>query len=147
MRMIRRCLLVLHVFVGVGALAGGLAAILDPMSPMGMPASSLENSPFDSFLIPGILLFGVIGLGNLAAAVLFALKKPWQGYASGVMASVLMIWIVVQCVMLRAVVFLHVLFFLFGAVMGCLALALLAHEKLWPGTWISALLGRKPENR
>lgn len=141
-RAARGFLLGLHLFVGVGALAGGLSAILDPLAPMGMPASSLEHSPFDTFLIPGIVLFCVIGLGNLACAAGIAFRKPWQGYASGASASALVIWIIVQCSMLRAVVFLHALFFILGAIMGCLALALLASERRWPGTWVLRLWNR-----
>lgn len=146
-RATRGFLLGLHLFVGIGALAGGLAAILDPLAPMGMPASSLEHSPFDTFLIPGILLFCVLGLGNLACAAGIAFRKPWRGYASGVSASALVIWIVAQCAMLRAVAFLHALFFLLGAIMGCLALALLAQEGRWPGTWALRLWNRHARGR
>ena len=142
MRIVRNCLLGLHIFVGLGGMAGGLAAILDPSAPLGAPSSMLKGSPFDSFLIPGIILFSVIGVGNLASAFCFVFRKRWQGYVSGVSAGALVIWIVVQCVMLRTVVFLHVLFFLIGAAMGCLALALLASERLWPGTWVLRLVTR-----
>ncbi|PKL24134.1 MAG: hypothetical protein CVV47_10240 [Spirochaetae bacterium HGW-Spirochaetae-3] len=142
MRIIRRFLVALHLLVGVGAMAGGLAAILDPTSPLGMPADALVNAPFDTYLIPGLLLFGLIGLGNITVAALTPLKRRWLGYASGAMGCVLMGWILVQCVMLEAVVALHVIFFCLGAVQGCLALALLAFEGLWPGTWAARALAR-----
>jgi len=57
---------------GPGALAGGAAAIIDPYNPFGVNADALlRHSPFTDFLIPGLLLFGVIGLGNLFAALAF----------------------------------------------------------------------------
>ncbi len=147
MRYVRPLLIALHLLVGVGAVAGGLAAILDPMTPLGMPVDSLENFPFDSFLIPGIILFGLIGIGNLLAAVPALLGRRWFGYTSGFSACALMGWITVQCLMLGAVVALHVIFFCIGAAMGFLALARLGAEGLWPGTWFNrsvAFLRREP---
>jgi len=140
MRIIRRFLAALHLLVGVGALAGGLAAILNPAAPMGLAAESIPGFPFDSFLIPGLILFGVIGIGNLAAAVPVFLKRRWLGYSSGVLGCALMGWIVIQCFMLGSVVALHVIFFSFGAVIACLALAALTVERLWPGTLVAAFL-------
>lgn len=123
-----RILLALHLFVGIGALGGGLAAILDPHEPLGMPAEALKNAPFSDYLIPGIILFTVIGLGNLAGA--FALRNRWKvrGYSSIVLGAVLVIWIVVQCIMLQAVAFLHVLFFVIGAAKAVLAMKVLSKD-------------------
>ncbi|HRW25784.1 MAG TPA: hypothetical protein P5298_15360 [Spirochaetia bacterium] len=135
MRTVRRLLAALHLFIGVGAVAGGLSALLEPTGPMGMSTDALVNAPFETFLVPGILLFGLIGLGNLASAVPALASRRWAGYASGAMGCVLIGWIVVQCLMLADVVALHVIFFCLGAAQGCLALALLALEGLWPGTW------------
>jgi len=145
MRILRRFLVVLHLLVGVGAVGGGLAAILDPAAPMGLRPADLPGFPFESFLVPGIILFAVIGLGNITAAVPALLGKRWLGYSSGVMGCVLMGWIVIQCLMLGAVVALHVIFFALGAVIGCLALAMLTIEGLWPGTLVARVLrlGRK----
>lgn len=146
MRIVRRMLVALHLLVGLGAMAGGLAAILEPTGPMGMSADALVNAPFKTFLVPGLILFGLIGLGNVAGAALVPLKRRWLGYVDGSLGCILMGWILVQCVMLEAVVALHVVFFCLGAVQGCLALALLAFEGLWPGTWalraVAALRGK-----
>ncbi|PKL09407.1 MAG: hypothetical protein CVV51_03925 [Spirochaetae bacterium HGW-Spirochaetae-7] len=146
MRIIRPLLVALHLFVGIGAIVGGIAAIMDPVSPLGMPASALTGTPFDSFIIPGVILFCVIGLGNLAAAVTAFLGKWWMGYPSGTAAIALMIWIVIQCVMLDAVAGLHVIFFTIGAVQGCLALAMTMIEGVWPGTWVTLILARLRRN-
>jgi hypothetical protein len=140
MRIVRSFLVALHLLVGVGAVVGGLAAILDPMKPLGMPFDSLENFPFDSFLIPGIILFGLIGIGNLVALVPILIGRRWFGYTSGFFACSLMGWITVQCLMLGVVAALHVIFFCIGVAMGCLALAQLSVEGLWPGTWLARLV-------
>ena len=48
---------------GIGALYGGYQLITDPTgSKMQIPLSFLENSPFNDYLIPGIVLFIVNGI-------------------------------------------------------------------------------------
>lgn len=48
-------LYILHIFLGVGALAGGGSMVIDPSGDLiHMPTSMLERSPFSDFLIPGI---------------------------------------------------------------------------------------------
>lgn len=69
MNLLYRILFILHLVVGIGAMFGGLAAITNPNNPVGVPTSILKNSPFSNFLIPGIILFTVIGLGNLLSAL------------------------------------------------------------------------------
>jgi hypothetical protein len=110
-KVLHRVLFGLHLLVGIGAMAGGFAAISNPQSPLGAPVDMLKYSPFSDFLIPGILLFGIIGIGNVVSTV-FVQRNPWYlPYVSSVFGGALVIWIVVQCIMLRSVAFLHVLFF------------------------------------
>ncbi|WP_245237733.1 hypothetical protein, partial [Paenibacillus ihuae] len=75
-------LYILQAFLGVGAIAGGVMLLIDPSGEMmGMPTSVLERSPFNNFIIPGMLLFLVFGV--LPLVVLFALvKKPDWGWAA-----------------------------------------------------------------
>ncbi|NQT60782.1 MAG: hypothetical protein HQ557_17560 [Bacteroidetes bacterium] len=132
MKVVTRLLKILHGFVGIGAMAGGLGAILNPQSPMGIPVEVLEASPFSDFLIPGIILFAVIGLGNLMTLLLIFLRPRSQGYCGGVMGSSLVIWIIVQCIMLWSVGFLHILFFFIGLMQGVLALFILYRNRQFP---------------
>ena len=132
MKRVYRLLLVLHAFVGIGGMAGGLAAITDPQTPIGITVDILKYSPFSSFLIPGILLFGVIGLGNVFSAVWMRFKSKYQGYISSVFSWALVIWIIIQCIMLRLIVYLHVIFFIIGSVQAFLSALLLFHEHLFP---------------
>lgn len=134
-----RVLFALHIFVGIGALGGGLAAILNTHEPLGVPAEALKNSPFENYLIPGILLFTLIGLGNLAGAVALLSRLRLRGYSSSILGWALMIWIIVQCIMLQDVVFLHVLFFAIGAVQAAISMQILYEEGLFPATLILAL--------
>lgn len=132
MKMEFRCLLALHVFVGIGGVIGGSAAIINPQEPLGMPVEALVNSPFSNYLIPGIILFTVIGLGNIISALMFRFKSRFQGYISSIFSWALVIWIVVQCIMLNTVVFLHVLYFIIGIIQAVLAAAILFEQGLFP---------------
>jgi hypothetical protein len=136
MKKIYGLIFVLHAFVGIGGMAGGLAAILNPEAPMGAPVDMLKNSPFSNFLIPGIILFAIIGLGNLISAITMLFKSRFQGYISSVFSWALVIWIVVQCIMLREIVFLHVLFFIIGLVEAVLAMIILFEQHLFPSNII-----------
>lgn len=122
----------LHVFVGVGALAGGFATIINPQEPLGMSVMFLKNSPFRSYLIPGIILFTIIGLGNMISAIMMRFKFRYQGYLSSVFSWALVIWIVIQCIMLNVIGFLHVLYFIIGLIEAILSMMILFREHLFP---------------
>jgi hypothetical protein len=75
-----------------------------------MPLSNLDGSPFKDFLIPGIILFVVLGAGPLVAAWVL-IRRPrstalesvnpfrheyWGWTLSGVVGVGLVIWIAVE---------------------------------------------------
>jgi hypothetical protein len=96
-----RVLLSLLVFEGISATPPGLLLILDPKGGlMRMPLTMLRGSPFHDFMIPGLILFAVLGLGAfLVAASLLALRHgAWT--AALVFSFALMTWIAVQVVMI-----------------------------------------------
>jgi hypothetical protein len=58
-------------FLAIGALGGGAALLLGPRGEiLPLPVSALAGLPFADYSVPGAILFIVIGLGPLAAAVL-----------------------------------------------------------------------------
>lgn len=124
-------LFVIHLFVGLGAMAGGLSAILNPIDPLGAPLSLLAGSPFRSYLLVGLFLFTVLGLGNLLAAVVvvrFSVVGPLLSLLLGVL---MMLWIVMQCIIIASIVALHFIFFFIGALQTVLA----SHSLQQSGTW------------
>jgi hypothetical protein len=129
-------LFILHALVGIGAMGGGMMAILNPEGPGGMPTDALNNSPFSDYLIPGIILFAVIGLGNVFCALTIILKSNYQGYISSIFSWALVIWIIVQCIMLRLVVSLHVIFFIIGLIGAFLSAIVLFAQHLFPANMI-----------
>lgn len=136
MKMLNRFLFVLHAIVGIGAMAGGMGAILNPSEPMGMSVEALKNSPFSDFLIPGIILFVVIGLGNVISAITILLKPKFQAYISSVFSGALVIWIIVQCIMLGTIHYLHVIFFIIGLIEAVLSIIKLFKQSLFPANII-----------
>jgi len=75
----RNFLIFLLGLLGFGAIGGGGVLIISPSGELiGMPLSIIQNSPFINFLIPGIILFTVLGI--LPVVLMYALiKKPkWQ---------------------------------------------------------------------
>ena len=121
--------------VGIGALFGGAMAVYDPYGvTFGMPVDVLRNGPFNNFLIPGLFLFAVIGLGQLASYWLVRRKAKYHAYASGASGCILAGWILIQCYILQSIHFLHTTFFAIGVAEGAIALYMLAKLKLFPFT-------------
>jgi hypothetical protein len=104
-------LIFLQTFLGLNGVAGGAAFVLAPDgSLLQMPFSHLRNTPFSSFLIPGLLLLRFLGVYPLAVAYsrwrqpawrwpeplnpFKAIHWSWAGsLAAGVIA---LVWILVQ---------------------------------------------------
>lgn len=132
----------LHVIIGLGGMVGGLAAILNPESPLGAPVELLKNSPFSNFLIPGIILFTVIGVGNIVSAAVIPLKWRFQGYLSSVFSWALVIWIVVQCIMINAIAPPHVITLIVGLIEAALSMIILFKQRLFPANIVIDFLGK-----
>jgi len=126
----RNILFILLGFLGFGAIGGGGALIISPTGELiGMPLSMLEESPFNSFFIPGVVLFSVLGLIPLSL-IIALLKKPesklaeqinlfkdmhWSWSHSIYIAFILIIWLQIQMVFLQAAHWLHT-FYMFYAI-------------------------------
>lgn len=68
---------VLQAFVGVGGVYGGYSLISDPSGVgLGITTEPLSGSPFENYLIPGIFLLAVNGLGQLLGS--FATFMRWR---------------------------------------------------------------------
>jgi len=127
-----RFLLILHAFVSAGALFGGMAGMIDPHEPLGIPAELLEGSLFSSYFIPSLILFVVIGLGHGFSALAAKRNSKHQGYISSVFSWTLMIWIVVQCIIMNDIHAAHVFYFLIGLIGAVSAMFILYEQHLFP---------------
>jgi menaquinone-dependent protoporphyrinogen oxidase len=102
-RSVHRWLLAaLCLFTGLTAIGGGATLALRPDgSLLQAPISLLAHSPFHSFLVPGLLLLLVVGLGNMIAGVLVARRVRVAPLAALVAGLALLVWIATEIVMLR----------------------------------------------
>lgn len=122
-------LICLHFLLGIGALFGGGVLIIFPDgSILSMPLTMLQNSPFDNFLIPGIILFVGLGILPLVTAVFLISEKPleiaeklrlykqihWAWNYSLYIGFILIIWITVEMYMIQTVAFIHVFYIFLG---------------------------------
>lgn len=105
-------LIVLLILLAVGAIYGGAALIADPTGGLlGMPVALLAGSPFRDYLLPGIILFGLLGVFPVAVALGLWFRPDWgwlQGFAIHIawfaalaVGVALIIWILVQMTILR----------------------------------------------
>ena len=130
-------LIVLQFLLGFGAfISGALLTAVPDGSLMQMPVSMLKYSPFSNFIIPGIILSTLLGVYPLVVAYCLWQKPAWRRpevinpfkhmhwcWAASLAAGViLLIWIAVQVLMLQSVVFLHILYFIWGWVLILLTL-------------------------
>ena len=94
---VARAALGLEVLLSVGALGGGLVLMVAPRGEiMPLPLSALTGSPFDTYFLPGLILFSVLGLGPLVAARMAWLRHPLAPEAAFVVGIALVIWVAVE---------------------------------------------------
>lgn len=95
----------------LSALAGGLALALSRPGSAHLPALEvLEHTPFDSFLVPGLLLATVVG-GTSLAGVILAWRRATLAVDATVLAGgALTVWIVAEMAIVREPRLWHVLY-------------------------------------
>lgn len=111
----RWLLTALCLVVGVTAIAGGVTLVVRPDGGLlQLPRTVLAHTPFSSFLIPGLILLLVVGVGNLIAGLLVAIDQPRGNRAAALAGAALVGWIVTQMFLLRTVEGLQVAYLLAG---------------------------------
>lgn len=117
----RRALLFWTIFIGIGAVAGASAMLIDPSGGlMGMDAMLpyFQKLPFAEivfrdFVFSGISLLIVNGISNLTAAGLLIANKRIGAVLGGVFGITLMLWICIQFYMFP-LNFMSTAYFIFG---------------------------------
>ena len=117
----RKWLIFWTLFIGIGALAGGLSMIIDPSGKAlhmdGMlpyfQVLPFADVLFRDFLFSGFALLIVNGLTNLTAAAILFRKKKIGVILGGVFGVTLMLWICIQFYMFP-LNFMSSIYFVFG---------------------------------
>lgn len=124
-----KLLIFIHVLLGIGAVSGGLVLVIDPSGGLiKMPMTILKNSPFNNFLIPGIILLVILGIIPLVVSYALITKCNWQAASrlnifsemhwswaySLYIGFALIIWITVECFYIKQIVAIHVVYIFLG---------------------------------
>jgi len=113
----------LQVMTGLLAIPVGWAFIQDPSGQaLRLPPGWIEATPFGSYLVPGLYLLFVNGVGMLAVAALGAIRHPLAPWLTGVLGVGLIIWIFVQIAVMPETMILTWVFLATGVIMGVIAL-------------------------
>ncbi|MDX1639742.1 MAG: hypothetical protein R3281_17410 [Balneolaceae bacterium] len=93
-------LVILMFFQGLSGTFGGAVLMLDPSGALiQLPPAMLEGTPFPDFLIPGIILFTILGFFPLAVAVGLWKKWKWSWFGALLVSVALIIWIEVEIIL------------------------------------------------
>jgi hypothetical protein len=108
---------VLQFFVALGALVAGVMFLIEPSGRLlQAPPDMLKGSPFSNFIVPGIILLAVNGIGQAYAAYLTLTRHRHAGILGGVFGLGLVIWIFVQVTLIGGGAWIQNLYFCFGIV-------------------------------
>ncbi len=134
----------LLVLQGISATPPGALLVFDPSGKLlQIPLTTLSESPFSDFLIPGLILCFGLGLGAflVAAAIFFLPELPlaerinpirgkhWSWATAIAFGVALMVWIIVQVVMIGAGSWLQP--FYFGVGLAVILLSLTSSVRVY----------------
>lgn len=104
-------LISLHTLVGFSAVAGGLSLINNPRM---MPVEWLDGTFFDNYFLPGVILFGVVGLSSVIAGLSMILKISGRYMASLMASLILIFWLTAEIAIIGEIHFLQILYYALG---------------------------------
>lgn len=108
MNILRWLSVALLLFNGIAACFGGYALVHDPSGAvMQLSPDLLHNTPFATYLVPGIILLVVIGVGDIVVATLAAMNANHYPKLIAASGCILVGWIATQILMIRMLFFLH----------------------------------------
>jgi hypothetical protein len=91
-------------FIGGSACFGGGLLIAEPSGQLlGLSLSLIQTTQFESYLIPGIVLFGVIGVGSFFAMAAVIRTLPIFPVLVAADGAVITAWIIIQIAMIERV--------------------------------------------
>ncbi len=113
----------LELATALTAIPVGWMLMMDPSGAgIGLPSSWIEASPFGSYLVPGLYLFAMNGIGMLVVAGLTVMRHWSAPWLTGALGVGLIVWILVQLAIMPETMWLQWTFLAVGTALGFVAL-------------------------
>jgi hypothetical protein len=122
-RLAYRVLVAVTLFQALSAVGGGIGMVAaDGLS---MPKSLLADTPFSTFLVPGLILAAVVGGTQTVASVLLLRRSPSALLSSAVAGFGMVIWIVAEIGLMHVLTWAQLTYVVSGLLQLVLVVALL----------------------
>ena len=118
-----RILAALAVFGALSSIVGAVLGVA--ANGGGVPLEHLANSPFSSYVVPGLILGVVVGGTQLAAAIALLTRHRTALMLSAVAGFGMLIWIFAELAIIRQYSWLQAAYFSLGAMELIIVLVLL----------------------
>jgi hypothetical protein len=130
MHRLRYLAIFLLVILSFSAFFGGGLLIKDKSGQiLKLDLDWLQDSPFKNYLIPGLILFILIGMGSLATVLTGMIGKRFFPAGTIICGAMLTIWITVQMLMFQSMHPLQITFLLLGILLILIGWKLMKHRK------------------
>jgi len=134
---------VLQIFIGITAVQGGFGLVSDPSgTKMNVPLEHLENSPFINYLIPGLILLIVNGVGNVLAGIVTFFRTRYTGNLAMFFGVFLTLYMTIEVWFIGLLNLSQPLYFILGLVELILGFKLSKSDKTDQQIWIESTGGK-----
>ena len=123
-RLLTYSLGVFQAFIGITAIAGGFRLVSNPNGTSDIPIEWINSSPFTNYLIPGLVLLIVIGVGNVLGGIFSFLSKKYAGGIAAMLGTFLVLFMIIEVWFIGLRNFLQPLYFILGSIVLVLGLKL-----------------------
>lgn len=114
----------LELFTAIGAIPVGIAFITDPSGgSMGLPHGWIEATVFKSYLVPGLYLLLMNGVGMLLTAGLTVTRHWSAPWLTATLGGGLVVWILVQLLVMPENSLLQAMFLATGVALAAIGFA------------------------
>lgn len=95
-----KLLIGVELFDAIGGFAGGVPFLLDPSGALlGVNPSMFSGLPVADFLLVGLWLFAIYGVGACLIAYLLWIRHPWSFPLALLQAAIWFVWIIYELVL------------------------------------------------
>ena len=132
----------LQLFIGLTAIAGGLRLVANPSGTLEFPLEWLNNTPFTTYIIPGLILLIVIGVSSVLAGIVTFLRSRYTGNIAVVLGAFLILYMIIEVWLIGLRTLLQPLYFILGVIELIIGLKLSELVKIVHQIWIESTMSK-----